>query len=456
MRVFLRTVPYACLILTASSVSAQITPANSVEEGKGGQEPAANAAQAYGPPAIAAELARAPSPVAIPDPLDLAAALAAATHPLVDASEAEAEALGSEYRGARWLRYPSLSVEALAATEGSSFADQDGLALNAIIEQPVWTGGRISGQIDRARSTLRAGEDRVTEAQRNIVLRVVEAYYDLVRSHERFAVIDASLEEHGTLLGSIGRRVEQQVSPAADLTLGRSRTAQVELERALADEGRSSARVRLLELTGGVAIEPVLPPSSVADILPTEELALAEALACSPSLAALTDLIDVAEADKDIARSQLWPQLLLQLSQNEITGARAAIVLRAQMGNGLSQFTAIDTSNARIQRALAEFGDAERQLREQLRRDYVLVRASRARVEAGVMAADTAAQIIESYRRQFIAGRRSWLDVMNATREATSARLSEMDARVAAAQGTARILALTCRWRPFGSQGALQ
>ncbi|MFB0610809.1 TolC family protein [Aurantiacibacter poecillastricola] len=407
--------------------------------------------QTYGPPATEAELVREPAPVAIPDPLDFAAAQAAATHPLVEAAEAEATALGSELRGARWLRYPSLSVEALAATEGSSFADEDGLALNAVVEQPIWSGGRIGGEIRRARSNLRSGQDRVDEAQRDIVLRVVQAYYNYVLATERYTVLEDSLVEHNQLLEAIGRRVDQQVSPRADLTLGQSRTAQVELDLASTEESRDSALVRLLELTGGIAVEPTLPPPGMAEILPPEEIALAEALACSPSLAALTDLIDVAEANKDIARAQLWPQVLLQLSQNEITGTRAAIVLRAQTGNGLSQLAAIDTSDARIQRALAEFGEAERTLREQLRRDYVLVRASLARIEAGVLAADAAAEIIDSYQRQFIAGRRSWLDVMNATREAANARLSETDARVTAAGGTARILALTCRWQPAGA-----
>ncbi|WAT17713.1 TolC family protein [Aurantiacibacter sp. MUD11] len=404
----------------------------------------------YGPPAVEVATVE-PAPLAIPQPLNLAANSAVATHPFVDVAEAEATALGSDLRGARWLYYPSLSVEALAATRGSSFADQDGLTLNAAIEQPLWSGGRIDGQVDRARASLRAGQQRVGEAQTDIVLQVVQAYYDFVLADQRQSVLEASLAEHRELLDAIGRRVAQEVSPRADLTLGQSRTAQVELDLALAGEARDSALVRLSELTGGLEVEPVMPPVSTVDILPPENLALAEALGCSPSLAALSQLVAVAEADRDIAEAQLWPQVLLQLSQNEITGARAAIVLRSQFGNGLSQLAAIDSADARIQRAFAEFGNEERMLREQLRRDYVLVRAARARIESAVFAADAAAEIIASYRRQFIAGRRSWLDVMNATREATNARLSESEARVNAVAGAARILSLTCRWDPEGN-----
>ena len=264
---------------------------------------------------------------------------------------------------------------------------------------------------------------------------------------QRVQVLQYSLDEHSRLLAAIDRRVQQEISPRTDYVLGQSRTAQVELELALAEEERESARLRLQELTGSADIHPTLPPMTVAELVPPEEVALTEALACSPSLAALTDLIEVAEAESDWARAQLWPQVLLQLSQNEITGARAAIVLRAQTGNGLAAITAIDSSDARIRRAMAEFGETERSLRSQFRRNYVLLRAASRRIDSGLQAADTADLIIASYERQFVAGRRSWLDVMNAVREAATARLSESDARVTAAAATARILALSCRWQ---------
>ncbi|WP_199857812.1 TolC family protein [Erythrobacter sp. EC-HK427] len=408
----------------------------------------------YGPTAAQPAPAYGATPAAIPDPLDLAARIAANTHPLVDAATAESSALDAELRGARFRRYPSVSVEALLATEGSSFSDQDGFALNATLEQPLWTAGRINNEIDRARASSRVGRDRIDEAERDIVLRVVAAYYDYVLAAERVTVLEASLVEHNELLAAIGRRVAQEVSPRSDYTLGLSRTAQVELDLASTMEARDTALIRLTELTGGVEVDPQMPPPGVSRSLPAEEVALADALGCSPSLAALTNLITVAEEQRDIAYSSLWPQLLLQVSQNEITGTRAAVVLRAQLGPGNAQLRAVEAGDARITRALAEFSETERVLREQLRRDYVLVRAAERRIEAGVLATDAADQIIASYQRQFIAGRRSWLDVMNAVREAANARLSESDARVSAAAATARILALSCRWQPEAGVGA--
>ncbi len=407
-----------------------------------------DASPVYGPPVQIAPQRGLPAPPAIPDALDMAAMLAAATHPLVQATEAESRALDAEFRGARRGRFPSLSVEALAATSGSSFADEDGLALNATLEQPVWTGGRIGGAIDRARASRDAGENRVTQARRRIVDSVIRAYYDYLQADERLDVLQDSLRQHNDLLGSIERRVRQEVSPMIDLTLGRSRTAQVELDLTSARELRETARLRLVELTGGAQVIPVLPPAGTDAVLPPEDIALNEALTCDPSLAVLTNLVAVAQAQRDIADAQLLPQLLLQLQQNEITGTRAAVVLRMRLNNGLSETTAIESANARIQRAVAEFAETQRNQREDLRREYIQIRAASGRIAAGTIAADAADRIIASYQRQFIAGRRSWLDVMNAVREAAGARLTQSDAQVAAARGTARVLALTCRWQP--------
>lgn len=409
---------------------------------------------AYGPASPDAPASVLEVPVGIPESLNRAAAIAAQTHPLVGAVEAEGQALEAELRGARWRRFPNLTVEVLAVTKGNSLIDSNGIAANLVLEQPIWAGGRIDAEIDQARANLAAGQNRVGEAERDIILEVTSAYYDYVLAVARANVLVQSLHQHRKLLDSINRRVEREVSPLIDYTLGRSRTAQVELDLASVRELQERARARLLELTGGVDVGPVLPTVGVDDMLPPEGLALSEALACSPTLATLTHLVDVAEAQKRATRGRILPQLLFQLSQNENTGARAAIVFRAQTGNGLSQLAALDSTNARIQRALAEFGDAERHLRERLRREYILSRTARQRIEFGVLAADTSEEIIASYRRQFIAGRRSWLDVMNAVREAANARLSEEGARVAAAASTARILALTCRWDPVvGGRG---
>jgi adhesin transport system outer membrane protein len=416
------------------------------------QAQVADESPVYGPVAAAPDDAAAASavPAGVPPTLAQLADQALGDNPQVIASRAALAVAEADLDAARWLRYPSLSAEALAATRGSSFADQDGLAVNVTLEQPIWAGGAIDSQIDSARALRDAGGESLREARFAVLTGMIEAWFGVVRSEERARALEAGLADHRTLVASIERRVAQEVSPLADLTLARSRTTQLELELASVLEAGDNARLRLRELAGETAVEPVLPDETIFAAVPPEPIAYDEMAACTPVFGRLRSELASAEAEVRGAKGALWPRLLLQLSQNEITGARVALVLRAQTGNGLTRLTAIDRARARVDQGTALLGAAERELRARLGNEYIALRSNRAQAEASSYASAAAAELQESYQRQFVAGRRSWLDVLNAAREVTTARIGESDAKVNAATSATRILALSCRWRPAG------
>jgi adhesin transport system outer membrane protein len=389
-------------------------------------------------------------PPGLPPTLAALADRALSDNPQVLASRAALAASQAELDAARWQRYPSLTAEALTATGGSNAADIDGFAVNVALEQPLWAGGTINSQIDAARSLRDAGIEGLREARFGILVGIVDAWFGVVRAEERARALEAGLADHRALVASIERRVAQEVSPLADLTLARSRLTQLEIELAAVREAGANALVRLGELAGEVPDAPVLPDPAILAAVPPEPIALDEMFGCAPALGRLKSEIAAAEAEVRAARGALYPQLLLQLSQNELTGARAAVVLRAQTGNGLSRFSAIDRAEARVDQSIAQLGAADREIRARLGSEFVALRSNRAQAEAGAVASAAAADLQASYQRQFVAGRRSWLDVMNAAREVVSARISESDARVNAAASATRILALSCRWRPAG------
>jgi len=408
-------------------------------------------AQTYGPvaePSGASVSETAPEE--LPDPLVDAAAKALDQSPLVLAGLAEVAALEADVRTARFQRYPSLSADVLAATGGSTIADDDGLAFNVTLEQPIWSGGGIGSQIDAARANRDVGRNALRETRFNILLAVISSYYDVLRAFERVRVLENGIAQHRALVERIERRVAQEVSPRADLTLARSRLTQLEVELTSARELGANSLLRLIEFAGGEVETPRLPEQDIASLLPPERVAVEESMACAPGLDRLRSAIEVAEAEVRTTRSGLFPQLLLQLSQNEITGARAAIVLRAQTGNGLSRLSQVDSAEARVEQSIAELGQADREARTRIGAEYVAFRSNSQREQAGAEASEAAGQLLESYQRQFVAGRRSWLDVLNAAREVTSANIAESDARVNAAASATRVLALTCRWQPTG------
>jgi len=79
-------------------------------------------------------------------------------------------------------------------------------------------------------------------------------------------------------------------------------------------------------------------------------------------------------------------------------------------------------------------------VREQLRSDLALVESFELRLQALEIATQTAEDVYLSYERQFLTGRKSWLDVMNSARDLQQARLQLAD--VTAGR-------LTLGWRLF-------
>ena len=423
----------ASLCLTgATALSAQQTPS-------------------YGPPADPANdgsVALA-SPPGVPSALLNAAEIATENYPTIRTAEAELRASRADLRGARWLRYPSLTVEALAITRGSQTASQNGVAANATVEQPILTFGRIGGTIDRAEALWLVRRAAVDETAREVTLRVIEAFYNVAAAARRQALIEGGLAQHKTLLDTISNRVRQEISPESDLDLATSRTAQMEQELALARAQRTASYSQLVELVGTTSINlGNVPDYDPAISHPSEAGAIDRALSCDPKLQRMRAEVLAARAEAKVAKAGLFPQLLGQLSHNEITGTRAGVALRAQTGAGLSQVAAVGAARARVQGSEFNISTAERELREALRLDFVTNRASRDRVAAGSRASSSAEMVTESYKRQFIAGRRTWLDVMNAVREATNSELSVADAEVGAMSSNARIWLRTCGWQP--------
>ena len=409
----------------------------------------------YGPPAPAKLPIGASTvlpddlPSGVPDALFELAFVVTRQHPQIKSAAGQLRAAGYDVKGAKWLRFPSLTVEALATSRGSINSAQDGTVLNAVLEQPIWSGGRISAAIDRAKAQLQVQERALDEVARDLTLRAIQAYFDVAQAALRIEVLQRTLAQNQEFLDTITRRVEQQISPQSDLSLARARAAQTEQQLALARAQRSNGLNTLYELTGDPSfdlghVERYDPVRHHPDMTGAVDLALA----CDPKSARLSAQAIVAQADQRAAKAAFIPQLLGQVSSNEVLGERVGLALRAQTGNGLSQAAAAQGARERALAAQEGIAAAQRELREALRLDFVNNAAARERLTSAGTAAESASDVTDSFRRQFIAGKRTWIDVMNALQESMNTQLAVIDLQVTAQLTSARIALRTCAWQP--------
>lgn len=381
--------------------------------------------------------------------LDGAIDLAIQTHPAIAAAKANARAAGIEVSASRWQRFPSLSVEGMLLDQSNNH-----LQAQVVVDQPIWTGGRISGSISRAHSRENAALAACDEAVLNIAIATAQAYFDAHRWRQRVVILTLGLEQHNRLLATMERRYAQDVSPLSDLELARSRTRQVEQQLIQAQASEGAAANRLRDLVGDPFFNlgplPALP--STWPKLDEGDIA-ARTLAYSPMLRRLRFEADSSAADARIARAATLPQLSGQYSYSDTFGHRFGIVLKSQSDGGLSRFVAADAASQRAEASELQIAAGERQLRDQvitLLRSY---EAGSTRLEGSIAASGSAQRVMESYMRQFASGRRTWLDVMNAQREATSAEIDAFDARIEAQGALTALLLLSGQWladRPEG------
>ena len=377
-----------------------------------------------------------------PGPGSLEALLQSALeeHPLVDAGRAEIRSAEQGIKSARWQFFPTPGVEyqrAYADDADRNFQGDDYTAVFSL-EQPLWSGGRISGGLASARAALGISQASLQENQRELALRVVQAYGEWLTASLQKDTLETSEQRHLKLFERVRRRMEGGVSTGSDLQLASGRLQSVKADRAAIEARERSAIAVLSELSGRS-----LTVSELANArrnLP-QELVLLEvnlvnsALSHSPSIERADAEVEAARAEIKTRRAQTRPDVFLRFERqfnnlqfaNQGPESRVLVGVRSQLGAGLSSYSGIAEAQEMVWAALAFRRSAELTIREQVRSDLALLNSFEIRLPALQEATRTAIEVYESYQRQFLTGRKSWLDVMNSARDLQQARLQLAD-----------------------------
>lgn len=368
---------------------------------------------------------------------------AISSHPSIAAARANLRASGADLRAAKWQRFPSFSIEGMMLDEKNNARQA-----SAVIDQPIWTGGRISSSISRATAQGQAALAAYWEAVLEIELNVAQNFREYHRLSLRIDSLTDSLTQHRKLVQTMERRVAQEVSPLSDLELVRSRAAQVQQQVTVTTAQRRSVLQKLRELVGDPGLIPA-PPEKLAGELPElgVDTLTERTLAFDPSRHRLLSEAKAARAEASASRASILPQLSGQYSYNETYGHRVGLVLKAQSDGGLSRFASASAAKARQQSAELKVANVERDLRDRVISDLAEYDSARERLASTQTAADSTLRVTASYMRQFISGRRTWLDVMNAVRESSAAQNDAIDAEASALEAYDRLMMRSGSWK---------
>lgn len=360
------------------------------------------------------------------------------SHPLMLGRRSAQEAARADKSGAEWARYPTPSIETYSR-------NINGSAGVARLEQPLFAGGRITSSIEAAGSRLDAAGAAVDEARLDLRLRVIAATVEVLRQKARLAHADTSVQEHRRLLEMIQRRVRQEVSSAIDQSLAESRLYQAENDRSLIAQGLRNALAQLSQLAGrpvtDVSEQGMQDEGAPASLEAAQKLAQEH----SPVLQRLAFEEAAAGSDIGVRRAALFPSVAVRLERamGAIAESRALLVLQAQPGAGLAAQSGVEAAIARRESTRQSREASLRELDERITLDWNELQSARSRVANAGLARQMAADVFASYARQYVIGRKSWLDVLNAVREASQSEFAVEDARAQALGASLRLRAQT-------------
>lgn len=179
------------------------------------------------------------------NPLDLDALLirATQTHPLVNAAKADEMAAVEGVRAAKLGMLPTPTIS-------TGHDKNDGLVSTVTIRQPLWTGGRLTAQINQSIYDNKAANAYVFEQQNTVAKNTIDiwrGYIYAVALQELYADSLARLKEFEEMME---RRVAQGVSAKIELDLVKNRIYQDQNSLQNAIEQERVAAARLSQLIG--------------------------------------------------------------------------------------------------------------------------------------------------------------------------------------------------------------
>jgi outer membrane protein len=189
---------------------------------------------------------------------------------------------------------------------------QDNWRVRAGVAVPIWTWGRIGGQIEAAeRGRAAAGAD-LEAGRADLVLETKTAYWSLVTARESVRVLQEEMRAYDAHLADARNREKFGMAARTEVLAVQVERDRVELERLRAEAGSDVAEAdlrRLLDLPPEARVEPAEPLAKAPAPPPDVEALVAAAQAARAERKGLVARVAAADAITGAERAARLPQL---------------------------------------------------------------------------------------------------------------------------------------------------
>ncbi|MFB2538501.1 MULTISPECIES: TolC family protein [unclassified Acinetobacter] len=353
---------------------------------------------------------------------------AVAQHPSVQASQAEQQVTALQASIAEYQQYPSLTAQ-------SQYNQHSQLSHQVNLRQPLWSGGQMTADVYEAHYKDYASKMAVLEQQNLVAKNTIEIWQSYVEAQSLKMVYADVIRELLQYKEMMQRRVNQGVSAPIELELLENRLLLARTQYDAATEQQKIAKARLNYLLKDNQIEDkdfdldymqALLNKAQLDLAEIEKKVLAQDGGNSlmhPSLFKSKYQIKAAEQSIKSSEAQIFPTIYTQVGYQYNPDAirkndtQISIGMSFSTGAGLSKWVQPKIAQAQLQTLQANQLATQQQLYETMQTQYQQLMNNYHQIKALNLTVTGAKAVSESYQRQFVVGRKTWLEVMNAVRE---------------------------------------
>jgi outer membrane protein, adhesin transport system len=320
---------------------------------------------------------------------------------------------------------------------------------NITVSQPLLVDGGIIAGYLKSGARLSAADFGLLEIREDISRRTITAYAEWHRAHLKIQALGESVKIHENLASLINRRYGQGVASGSDKDLAYSRLSQAQADLDAQRSQSETALTTLAELVGNPITNEQLAKKKAREIkLPKRSEAITLAQINSVTVQRNKFEAEAVEQEANEIRAQALPQFSIQ-AQRQIGNAvypgaqgfnSVGIVANYALGGGLSNIANASAARDRARAASLQVETSKRDLNDRLNAEYSEYEFSLLRKESLRRSVDLSGDISASYDRQYMVGRKSWLDLMNAVRERAQTKVQLADAEAGLIGSSRRLM----------------
>ncbi len=358
-------------------------------------------------------------------------------HPSVKSRLFLEDSAKSNIRTAQWQYFPTPELSARGIKNSSSDLNYrgDDHALTFSLTQPLWAGGALDASLRRTRADLLMAQESTRVSKRELALQVVDAYSQWYASYLKKESFQRSTDEHESLQGRIKRRIKEGLSTGSDLELVNSRLNQTKASLNSANIELENSLLNLNELLGESLNTESLTRDFIGVSFNGDEQRLSRrALFIDPGLRQIKAESLSVKAEMEQSSSESYPRVNLKLErqwgnlsyENVSPENRVFLEVSSSFGAGLSRLSKNKGIKNRYQSLQVRIAGEKTKIEKQIALDWISSVSLKKQQELLGSSLVSLQKIRASWYRQFLAGRKTWHDVMNSTRE-----VSQLEAQLA-------------------------